>query len=113
MKGPPNNTPKDALVSATSWADVAAASEDKLQSEAGADLTDRVTDSTTEAPSPGDQIVHLKFGLCTVLRIEGDFIHMAPVNGRVIRLSKAIVSFQLTEINNGRRVFSTSIKPQQ
>ena len=60
------------------------------------------------ALAAGDQVDHPKFGRCTVHRIVGEFVHMAPEHGRVIRLSQNIVSFTPAFIEAGRRVFSTS-----
>ncbi len=104
MKPAPAKSPQSAPEANTSWADVARASaEVKLE----------------RPPTPerfpgggelqaGDTVLHAKFGPCTVHRILGDLIHMAPENGRVIKLSQKIVSFTPVSIDKSRRVFSTS-----
>jgi hypothetical protein len=115
MKPDSSNTPQTLPEVATSWADVARASsnadKEKPPTDAAADaLFAPEADAFLggNALSAGDQVDHPKFGRCTVHRVVGEFVHMAPDSGRVIRLSQNIVSFTPAFIEAGRRVFTTS-----
>lgn len=113
-----SKTPQTQPEAKTSWADVARVSSQKKEERADSSLGFTAPDalgppSADSFPGgktlmPGDQVDHPKFGRCTVHRIVGDFVHLAPVNGRVIRLSQNIVSFTPALIEKGRRVFYTS-----
>jgi len=91
-----------------SWGDVARVSANtEIESSTPAPLpqTEFPGGSTLQA---GDHVDHPKFGLCAIHRIVGDFVHMAPETGRVIKLSQTIITFTPDRIENGRRVFTTS-----
>ena len=103
MKPAPSKTPQSNPEVTASWADVARASAEIKE---------------VQAPTPddfpggnqllaGDTVDHKKFGRCTVHRIVGEFVHMTPENGRVIKLSNKIRSFTPDVIEDGRRIFST------
>ena len=104
MKPAPSKTPQSNPEATTSWAEVARAS---------AEIKEVPAATTAEFPGgnelqAGDAVDHETFGRCTVHRIVGEFVHMAPENGRVIKLSNNILSFTPAFIEDGRRVFSTS-----
>lgn len=104
MKPAPPQTLQSTPEASTSWADVARASSDR---------TAEATNSEDGFPGgnalqAGDLVLHETFGRCTVHKIIGEFVHMAPENGRVVKLSQDIVSFTPDLIEDGRRVFSTS-----
>ena len=118
MKQAPLKTPQSAPKVAT-WADVAQASADLA--EKPVDTEDSSPRAANLAPASetfpggsalqaGDTVLNQKFGRCTVHRIVSGFVHMAPENGRVIKLSQNIVTFTPAFIEDGRRVFSTSTR---
>jgi hypothetical protein len=116
MKPDSSNTPQTLPEATTSWADVARASSDvaKETLRATTPAPDALPCPEAEAfpggdkLAPGDLVDHPSFGRCTVHRIVGELVHMAPENGRVVRLSQDIVSFTPAFMEAGRRVFSTS-----
>jgi hypothetical protein len=120
MKPAPDKTPHTEPEAKTSWADVARASAElqpgpaaALQAAHPAEDSPAVKESAFPGGNklqPGDSVQHEKFGRCTVHRIVSGFVHMAPVNGRVIKLSQNIVTFTPAFIKDGRRVFSTSTR---
>ena len=104
MKPAPPKTLQSKPEASTSWADVARASaQRKDDPEAQADGFPGGT-----SLQAGDIVQDEKFGRCTVHKIVGEFVHMAPENGRVVRLSQNIVSFTPDLIEDGRRIFSIS-----
>ena len=117
MKPALSMTPHFSPGATTSWAEVARASAE-LQVSITAEATP-APDANLPAPAvqdfpggselqAGDTVLHQKFGRCTVHRIVSGFVHMAPENGRVIKLSQNIVTFTPAFIEDGRRIFSTS-----
>jgi hypothetical protein len=104
MKPAPPKTLQSKPEASTSWADVARASAD-LPTEPQASEDSFPGGNDLQA---GDIVQHEKFGRCTVHKIVGEFVHMAPENGRVVKLSQLVVSFTPDLIEDGRRVFSTS-----
>jgi hypothetical protein len=108
MKPDSSNTPQSQPEVATSWADVARASSDADGAMPEAEATPDTDFPGGDSLAAGDQVDHPRFGRCTVHRIVGEFVHMAPETGRVIRLSQNIVSFTPAFIEAGRRVFTTS-----
>lgn len=114
MKPAPSKTPQSNPEATTSWAEVARASAEIKEVPAAA-TCEEFPDAATDEEFPGgdelragDSVDHERFGSCTVHRIVGEFVHMAPENGRVIKLSNNILSFTPAFIEDGRRVFSTS-----
>ncbi len=98
---------KGEAATATSWADVQAASTDVA--EAAVHVAPKPAQETIR---PGDVVRHAKHGDCNVHRLGGSppFLHMARPNGKVIRLSLDIVSFTFVGIEGRARIFKAEVK---
>jgi predicted DNA-binding protein with PD1-like motif len=85
---------------ATTWADVAGASKPDEPAD----------DEESANPVLGDLIEHPRFGLCEVVRLEGDeYIQVKNASGRLLRLSIDALSLKLAGREGTKRRFRARV----
>lgn len=94
-------------LTATTWADVAAASAAAPAPSATPDAPEEVDDTLR----PGDVLMHQTFGRCEVQRIEGsyEFAHVRLKNGRLVRLSLDVLRVIPAGTEQGKRIFRAGV----
>jgi hypothetical protein len=100
----PTATPEKATPTSADWARTAQAAAVSAANEADDD-----EEPEEFFPEPGDFVQHFAFGLCEVLRVEGDRLTLRDVKraGRVREIRvQAMLSVGKPTISDGRRVFS-------
>jgi predicted DNA-binding protein with PD1-like motif len=98
----------------TSWSDVIAASERRVEADTSADAAEPMSDEELDAATapdvqvrPGDLIDHPKFGRVQVERVDGDheFVSARLRNQRLIRLSLEVLTLIPAGQAEGRNLF--------
>lgn len=91
----------------TSWSDVVAASERRVEAVAAAAAVEALPAGAEVQVRPGDFIDHPKFGRVQVERVDGDyeFVSARLRNQRLIRLSLEVLTLVHTGQENGHNLF--------